>query len=347
MNYKTSLLLGIGLSASLLSRAQHIQGTLRPGSGPNKIDLIVKPDFSNTTDYVYQFQFPVAFPATATPQPTTLNVTLDPAWSTQGYSVSVYPKSGNTAGTENYFVISLVRSGSAAQSWTSGNEYRILTAAFIGPANPPTSQVKLADYSDGGKDGQGNFYVATGTGSYNRYDNNSVANFYGVPGMSTPGGNTANGFVQLNSSMPLPVKLNNFHASALEKKVKLEWSVIAGQDVAYYEVRRSTDGRLFDKTICRQIPSEQQAASYLQYDTSPEAGMNYYQLAIADKNGSTSTSPVQQVRMADSRNFTLMPNPATTQLTLHGIEETDDYRITSPLGQVITGKRQNQMVDIS
>jgi uncharacterized protein YjdB len=177
-----------------------IQGTIKSGASPNEVEVWLKPNFSNSTQYLFQIGMPIAYPASASVQPTSLNVTLDPGFVSafgNNYSVTVNPIAQNTGATEKYFNIVLIRGGigaSDAQSWTAGVEFKVLTASFV-PGTAPASLVKLADYQDGGSDGQGNFYTQDGNSNY-YVTSNSVGNFYASPGQSTVGGTASAGYAQ-------------------------------------------------------------------------------------------------------------------------------------------------------
>lgn len=207
---KKNLLLGFFLIAFGVANAQQlIQGTLKLGPGPNDIEVWLKPNFdNNNVQYLFQIGMPIAFPANANPQPTSLiNVTLDPAFITafgNNYSITKNVVAHNTANTEKYLNIVLVRGGlgaSVPQAWTSGAEFKVLTATFS-PSGAPATPVKLADYQDGGSDGLGNFYTQDGNNNYYITSNNSVGNFYATPGQSTVGGTASAGYVQTNTPIP-------------------------------------------------------------------------------------------------------------------------------------------------
>ena len=144
------LLLGSGKAQQL------IQGTLKMGAQPGEVEIWLKPNFSNSTEYLFQIGLPIAFPASASPQPTALNATvtsLDPGFVAafgNNYSVTVNPVATALGGTEKYFNIVLVRGGDGAsvpQTWTAGVEFKVLTFTFT-PSSAPGTPVSLADYQD-------------------------------------------------------------------------------------------------------------------------------------------------------------------------------------------------------
>jgi hypothetical protein len=176
------------------SQGQLIQCTIKPGPSANQVDVYMKPDFSNNVQYLFQLQFPMAFPANTTPAPTGLSVTVNPEFTTVfgTYTTKVYALAHNTGSTVNYFVVSMVKSPiSAPSKWTAGTEIKVMTVTFQNAAG--LKQVKLADFQDGGSDGQGNYYTVNGNGEY-YYTTRSIGNFYPVPGLTTVGGDAAEAF---------------------------------------------------------------------------------------------------------------------------------------------------------
>jgi hypothetical protein len=206
ISYKVTNSCGTTTVTAVVSVSQSlIQGTIKSGTSPNDIEVWLKPNFSNSTQYLFQIGMPIAYPASASVQPTSLNVTLDPGFVSafgNNYSVTVNPIAQNTGGTEKYFNIVLIRGGVGAsnpQNWTAGVEFKVLTASFV-PATAPGTAVKLADYQDGGSDGQGNFYTQDGNSNY-YITSNSVGNFYASPGQSTVGGTASAGYAQTIASV--------------------------------------------------------------------------------------------------------------------------------------------------
>lgn len=198
----------IGLFLLILgdSRAQLIQGTIKTGVA-DSIEIWIRPDFTNSTQYLFQLGFPIAVPATV--NPASLNVSLDPGFiATFGnnYSVTVNPLVNNTGSTEKYFNIVLIRKGVGAsnpQNWTAGTEVKVFSALFTPPGSP-SAQVKLVNYHDGGSDGQGNFYTMDGNANY-YVGSNSIDNFYASSGQSITGGNSSEGFAQTIGSVPCTI----------------------------------------------------------------------------------------------------------------------------------------------
>jgi hypothetical protein len=199
------LLVILGIIMAINSQAQLIPGTIKPGSACNTVDVYLKPDFSNTNQYIFQMGLPIAFAASTSPTPTIASVTLDPTFVTNfcggnaaQYPIVVYNLANNTAGDVDYYVLSLTRGGTGAsnpQTWTAGQEIKVLTVTFANSTG--LTAVKIADFQDGGSDGQGNFYTADGNGNY-YISAVSTENFYngfnGATQVSTVGGSSSEGY---------------------------------------------------------------------------------------------------------------------------------------------------------
>jgi Secretion system C-terminal sorting domain len=286
--------------------AQLIQGTLRKGSSPNQVEVWIKPNFTNSTQYLYQLGLPIAFPSGATPTPTGLSVSLDASFiSTFGnlYSVSVYTLANSTDNQQKYFNIVLIRgagtggAGSLPQPWTAGQEYKVLTATFQGSS--ASAKVRLADYQDGGSDGQANFYTQDGNNNY-YVTSNSIGNFYG-PGAGDPlgasvGGNASAGYAETNALISLPVNMLNFSGYKSGTKNILNWRVAGEINNRGYDVLRSTDGVNYSSIgFVNSQSSGGFSTTELNYtftDNNPVGKKQYYRLNQKDIDGNSKLSNI-------------------------------------------------------
>jgi hypothetical protein len=308
------------------SHGQLIQGTIKSGVGTNEIEVWIRPDFNNTTQYIAQMGFPIAFPVSAPRLPTGMSVTLDPQFITDfgnNYTVTVNPIAHNTANTENYFNIVLIRSGAGAsdpQDWDAGTEYRVLTATFI-PASGPGSKVKLADYQDGGSDGQGYYYVADGNANY-YISSNSATNFYSST-ESGAGGSPAAGFAETNALITLPVNLLKFSGYKNGSKNILQWTTASEQNNYGFEVQRSLDGETYAPVgFVSALSSNGNSSINLNYvfdDNNPIGKKQYYRLKQVDIDRRGKLSNVVVVTGDKPRSLSIgaiFPNPSTTQVNV-------------------------------
>jgi hypothetical protein len=241
------LILLAGLLISLRATSQNlIQATLKMGDAPNKVDVWLRPNFTNNNVHnLFQIGLPIAWPAKAPVQPTGISVIQDPGFvATFGnnYLPTINPIASSTNLLEKYITVFLVRLGNGAsnpQSWTSGVEFKVLTIVFDNPVGSPGSPVKLADYQDGGSSGQGNFYTQDESNNF-YVTTNSIGNFYSSPGQSTITGNNSTGSIQTNfivpvSCTPPSLTVNNNSTTSAD----IDWPVISGATGYEYYISTS------------------------------------------------------------------------------------------------------------
>jgi hypothetical protein len=310
----------------LQTRSQNlIQGTIKKGATADEFEIWLKPNFINSTQYLFQIGMPIAFPASASPQPTGITVSLDPTFTSSfgnNYTVTVNPVATATGGTEKYFNIVLVRGGagaSSAQNWNPGVEFKVLTGTFTYSSGNTTFLAKLADYQDGGSDGQGNFYTQDGVGNY-YVTSNSIGNFYASAGNSVVGGTASAGFAQLTSAS-LPVSLTNFDGQRQGNKIILTWTTVSETNNKGFEVHSSTDGIHFQSiAFIHSVAPGGNANSALTYryeDLSASNETKYYRLEQIDWDGQTKWSPVLPIYGEKQVGLLLYPNPASHFLNLN------------------------------
>ena len=193
--------------------------------------------------------------------------------------------------------------------------------------------IKLNDFDgENGADPYGNLMQASDGKLYGAtYDggiNNAGVIFSFDPEMSSFNKltdlNIANGanpylgssFIEVPESGPLPVTLINFTGKNNGAMNKLIWKVDNEENVAYYELRRSGNGREFTAI------SETKAIgnnSYV-YDDNilfEPASVYYYRLRIVDKDANFKYSEVIQLRKDLNKNFvTVNPNPFKDRLVV-------------------------------
>jgi hypothetical protein len=315
------------------SEAQpYIQGTIKSGPASNQVELWLKPNFSNSTQFLFQIGFPVAYPASTSPAPTALLVTLDPGFITSfGNTYSITVDNGGTGGAGNvdkYFKIVLIRqpgsggAGSMPQTWTAGVEFKVLTATFQG--STASAFVKLADYQDGGSDAGGQFYTQDGSNNY-YLNSTSNLNFYSAPGAtgSTVGGDALYGFTQTNSLISLPVNLLNFSGYKDGSKNTLRWTTANEENNRGFAVQRSLNGSSYEDIgfVNSLAPGGSSSASisYTFDDINPVGRKQYYRLRQVDVDNKSKLSNIISIT-GDKPTILgiggLFPNPASTQVNV-------------------------------
>lgn len=106
----------------------------------------------------------------------------------------------------------------------------------------------------------------------------------------------------------LPLTLTSFKAVKENKKVNLSWSTVSEINMNYFEVERSSDGRLFYSLTS--IPClNQSTANYSFIDENPVAGTSYYRLKILEVSGDQKYSKIIPVSFSQYTAARLSPSP--------------------------------------
>ena len=141
----------------------------------------------------------------------------------------------------------------------------------------------------------------------------------------------------LTTLNPLPVELVEFTAQRqAQTAVAVKWATASEKNSAYFEVQRSLNGLDFATiaTVAAQ-GSSTRTSSYAALDKTAPAGLLYYRLRQADRDGTVAFSPVVTVAGAGvATKVLLYPNP--TRATVSFIAETaTPYRVLNQLGQAL------------
>ena len=118
-------------------------------------------------------------------------------------------------------------------------------------------------------------------------------------------------------SSPLPVTLTQFTATPKGSTTHLQWSTATELNNDGFEVQRSADARRWSTlgwVTGRGTTQEQQ--DYTFTDEAPLPGQSYYRLKQIDYDGQHEYSPVVSVRLGDSGQFEVFPNPVRERLRL-------------------------------
>jgi Secretion system C-terminal sorting domain len=109
----------------------------------------------------------------------------------------------------------------------------------------------------------------------------------------------------------LPVKLLYWTALAEGNKVRLSWNVEQEQDVAKYDIEKSTDGNNFSGLLSV-VSLQKPSWLYTAYDYIPTPGWNFYRLRITDKSGSITYAGTRKIWYDKGLQMAIIsPNPAT------------------------------------
>ena len=121
----------------------------------------------------------------------------------------------------------------------------------------------------------------------------------------------------VDAGSPLPVTLIDFNVTVAINKVIAKWQTSSEINTAQFEVYRSKDGNLFEKT--GQVTAAGNSNLLLHYeftDKEPFSGTSYYRLKTIDLDGKYAWSSIEKVTMVDNNLVALYPNPAHDYLTL-------------------------------
>lgn len=123
-------------------------------------------------------------------------------------------------------------------------------------------------------------------------------------------------FIGNSGTTILPVTWVNVSASVnAAKKASIQWKV-SEQEVAYYQVERSSNGQSFT-AVGPKLPS--QGNGMHQYNLVDHSGLQdvaYYRVAQVDKNGQLSYSSVVKLYAANGASISVYPNPARESISL-------------------------------
>lgn len=116
-------------------------------------------------------------------------------------------------------------------------------------------------------------------------------------------------------SPPLSVEfIEPIRAYPNKNYIAVEWTTAAEQNCSHFEIERSQDATLFQKIISKNgNGTTTQSHSYLVNDTHPYSGNNYYRVKEVDFDGKYRYSKIVSAYF-NGLNFSMSPNPATTEL---------------------------------
>jgi len=116
-----------------------------------------------------------------------------------------------------------------------------------------------------------------------------------------------------NSNCLLPMQLVSFHASLLNNSYsKLTFTTTQDENVAYYEIERSYDGRTFQGiTKLSPMAGSQRAYEYVDYDILKTTDKAFYRIRTKSLNGETSYSSLVILNIGNQKlKISVLPNPA-------------------------------------
>jgi hypothetical protein len=156
---------------------------------------------------------------------------------------------------------------------------------------------------------------------------------------------------QVASVSPLPVSLINFTGKVENYKTRLEWSTADEKNNSHFEIEYSRDAKLFEQVGRVEGHGDRRTATRYSFTIDkPTPEIAYYRLKQYDFDGSFSLSRTIAVKTPFSNDsLYILPNPATTQITINGKESENitSISITDVNGRIVLETEKAQTVDIS
>jgi hypothetical protein len=293
------------------------QGTLKPGSAPNTMMVVIKSSASFSGKFS-KVQFTFQIPNTISPRPV-IRITKNPLATyipTVYYGFQVdefFPTETDEGGFYNYLFTAAPYPppyGSEPNyNFTAGMEIDALEVGVTGTGGLNVT-ARLASLPNGGSTRRQNFYVEVGGND----NTNFTSMFYGTG--ASNGGSYANySFVPL-ANVILPLKIVSFNAIEIGNNAMLNWSVENESfQNSYFKVERSTNGTLFTAISTLNVMNNGSSTNTYKY-TDPNIssiksnGLIYYRLKQVDKDGLFAYSEIRKVEVkTPSLTLGILSNP--------------------------------------
>ncbi|WP_461791684.1 LamG-like jellyroll fold domain-containing protein [Pedobacter sp.] len=118
----------------------------------------------------------------------------------------------------------------------------------------------------------------------------------------------------------LPVELLSFNANVVGNQVKLQWETASETNNGFFEVERSTDGKVFSSVVkINGAGNSQEKRAYTAIDERPLTGTSYYRLKQYDTDGKSTVYLPVSVRVLGNNAPSLYPNPATNYILVKNV----------------------------
>ncbi len=141
----------------------------------------------------------------------------------------------------------------------------------------------------------------------------------------------------------LPVHIISFTAKENNKTVDLLWKTENEENLAYYKVMRSHDGRTYEAigTVTARGTSGN-VEEYMLNDPQPFTGKNFYQLVSYDRDQRFKKSQVLEVDIRSGIIYTIAPNPFTDKIIIgpsNALQQTIQIKLTDLHGRIVMEKQ--------
>jgi hypothetical protein len=136
------------------------------------------------------------------------------------------------------------------------------------------------------------------------------------------------GYAEFNPGGPVPIKLVEFNVRRSGSNNILYWTTATESNSDHFDIERSSDGQSW--MVIGRVNAAGSSTSEIKYDfadATPVRGMNYYRLAMIDKNGATENSRIVSISSEASNNVEI------SYLDLSSASGTATIKINSPQAQ--------------
>ncbi len=138
------------------------------------------------------------------------------------------------------------------------------------------------------------------------------------------------------ATIDLPVEyLRPLSGRAAPQGIELRWSTATERHAARFDIERSTDGSVFEKTAEQSARGNSNGATdYSFLDKKPAVGANYYRLKQVDFDGASALSNVVVVKWQPAI-LDIYPNPASDVFEIKNAGNWEKAVLKNALGQVV------------
>lgn len=153
------------------------------------------------------------------------------------------------------------------------------------------------------------------------------------------GATSATATYSIQTESPMPVTLISFNIGQEGGIANLQWATSSEENSKGFEIERSENASVWTQIgFMPSLSSEAGSSSRLDYhfaDPAPQRPKSYYRLKMVDVDGKYTYS---QIRVVTFENSTMMypyPNPAADELTIEGLNGSEEIKILDILGRTL------------
>ncbi|MFN9115435.1 MAG: T9SS type A sorting domain-containing protein, partial [Bacteroidota bacterium] len=250
------------------------------------------------------------------------------------------PATLSSIGTNDFNVA--VFSGAASNGAPNGSAFAnlspIVNANWIIDRNSGTTATDITFSWSESLEGAAFSVAADNEIGISRYDGSAWDPIVGVNGdnngnsVTRTGVNTFSPFIVAVLNTPLPLKFGNISAARKKQVVNVQWEALSEDNVALYEVQKSSNGLSFNKAgVVNALANTLPSYKYGWIDASPGNGNVFYRIKAVDNDGKYQYSSVVKVAPENpSGGIKVYPNPvqANGRINLEaGVLSEGIYRI--------------------